>query len=126
MKRASLPRSSLAIARGEKALSPAMTQDATSFKEFERAGWTRAPEAYRSAFSKVTAQAIGPLLTALNVAAGERFLDVACGPGDLSAAAARRGARPLGLDLSPAMVALARRLHPEIEVQEGDAEALPF
>lgn len=55
-----------------------------------------------------------------------RVLDVACGPGHVAAAAARRGARATGCDLSSAMVTLASRLHPELEFRQGDAEALPF
>src|SRR5207247_2111000 len=58
--------------------------------------------------------------------AGVRLLDVACGPGFITAAAAARGADPIGLDFSPAMIALARRLHPSIAFRDGDAEALPF
>lgn len=103
-----------------------MSQEPVTFKEFERAGWTRAAEAYRQAWSRLTAQAIEPLLEAVQLEPGQRLLDVACGPGDLAAAALGRGARPTGVDLAPAMVDLARRLHPEIAFEEGDAEALPF
>jgi SAM-dependent methyltransferase len=40
--------------------------------------------------------------------------------------AGERGANPVGLDSSEAMLAEARRIHPEIEFHTGSAEALPF
>ncbi|MDO3705254.1 class I SAM-dependent methyltransferase [Micromonospora sp. C28SCA-DRY-2] len=50
------------------------------------------------------------LLAALaEFGAGGPVLDVGCGPGQAAAELAGRGARPVGLDLSPAMCALATR-----------------
>ncbi|MGS2614987.1 class I SAM-dependent methyltransferase [Micromonospora sp. LZ34] len=50
------------------------------------------------------------LLAALaELGAGGPVLDVGCGPGQAAAQLAGRGVRPVGLDLSPAMCALARR-----------------
>jgi SAM-dependent methyltransferase len=54
------------------------------------------------------------------------LLDVACGPGFVAAAAARRGADVIGLDFSPAMVAQAQRAHPTVAFRAGDAQSLPF
>jgi SAM-dependent methyltransferase len=54
------------------------------------------------------------------------LLDVGCGPGYVSAAAAERGAVPTGLDFSGEMVAIARRMFPKIEFREGDAQQLDF
>lgn len=51
-----------------------------------------------------------------------RILEVGCGTGDLLAAL--RPAYGLGIDLSQKMVAEARRRHPHLEFQVGDAEAL--
>lgn len=42
------------------------------------------------------------------IAPGETVVDLACGTGDLAAAAAARGARVVGLDLVPRMIGLAR------------------
>jgi ubiquinone/menaquinone biosynthesis C-methylase UbiE len=53
-------------------------------------------------------------------------LDVATGPAHAAAAAAARGAEVVGLDFSAAMLAMARRLHPALDLREGDAEWLPF
>ena len=58
--------------------------------------------------------------------ARERVLDVGCGPGALTAAAAERGARVTGVDLAAGMVAEARRRHPDLTFIEADAEHLPF
>jgi SAM-dependent methyltransferase len=50
---------------------------------------------------------------------GLRVLEVGCGLGDLLAAV--KPARGVGVDFSPAMIALARERHPELEFQVADA-----
>lgn len=64
---------------------------------------------------------------------GERVLDVACGTGIVARTAAPRvgaSGTVVGLDLNPAMLAVARQvasaLPPAIEWQEGNALDLPF
>ncbi|CAG0957451.1 hypothetical protein PHYC_00544 [Phycisphaerales bacterium] len=94
------------------------------FKHFEHRGWRAVAERYGPAFSGATGQSIGPMLDALGVGPSVRLLDVACGPGDASAAAAGRGASALGVDFAAEMVALARRKWPGVEFREGDAENL--
>jgi SAM-dependent methyltransferase len=98
--------------------------DPQAFKSFEHAGWVEVAAGYSETFSHLTDQAIGPLLDAARVGPGTRMLDVACGPGHLVAAAARRGARATGIDFSATMVEEARRRNPGIDFSEGDAEAL--
>lgn len=100
--------------------------DAEAFKAFERKGWGEAAANYGEQLGRDTGQAIAPLLDAVGAGPGVRLLDVCCGTGALSAEAARRGAVPVGVDFAPEMVAQARRLHPGVDVREGDAEALPF
>ena len=54
------------------------------------------------------------------------MLDVATGPGLVAAAAGERGASVVGVDVSERMLALARRLHPDVDFRHGDAESLPL
>lgn len=96
------------------------------FTEFEHQGWERVAEKYDSTWSSSTRQFIPPLLDAANVSAEMSVLDVGCGPGYVSAAAAERGASSTGLDFSKEMVAIASRMFPKIEFREGDAQNLPF
>ncbi len=58
-----------------------------------------------------------------------KFLDVACGTGDLTldlAAAAGEGAQVIGLDFTPEMLRLAKDKQPSISWVEGDGMNLPF
>lgn len=100
--------------------------DLDAFRDFERTAHDRIARTYHDAFSAVTDRAIEPLLDAARVTTGTRLLDVAAGPGTMTARAAARGARAVGVDLAPAMVALARQLHPGLDFREGSAEELPF
>jgi SAM-dependent methyltransferase len=63
------------------------------------------------------------------IAPGDRVLDVGCGTGVLAREAAARigpDGRVTGLDLNEGMLAVARRLRPEIDWRQGDALDLPF
>ena len=102
-----------------------MILETEKFRGFELAGWQEIPVGYHDAFGPLTAQAIEPLLDAVRLKKAMSFLDIACGPGYVAAAAARRGATVLGIDFSAPMIAHARRLQPGVEFREGDAEALP-
>jgi SAM-dependent methyltransferase len=101
--------------------------DPEAFRQFEKAAHDRVSAHYHDFFASVTGRVIDPLLDAARVGAGTRLLDVATGPGMVVARAVARGVKAaIGVDLSPKMVALATRLHPGLDFQEGDAEALPF
>ena len=100
--------------------------DPNAFRDFEHAGWEVNVSEYEDAFARLTNQAVGPLLDAVDLRPGMRLLDIATGPGYVAAAAAARGARVVGIDFSAPMVARARELNPAVEFQEGDAEALSF
>jgi SAM-dependent methyltransferase len=58
--------------------------------------------------------------------AGGRVCDMGCGPGQVARFLREAGADVFGLDLSPGMIAEARRLNPGIEFREGDMLALPL
>jgi SAM-dependent methyltransferase len=96
------------------------------FTQFEHEGWQRVADKYDSVWSSSTRQFIPPLLEAAEVAEKMSILDVGCGPGYVSAAAAERGAIPTGLDFSQEMVVIAKKMFPQIEFREGDAQNLPF
>ncbi len=103
-----------------------MSAPDNAFTEFEHEGWARVADKYDSVWSSSTRQFIRPLLDDADVCHGLSLLDVGCGPGYVSAAAAARGAAPIGLDFSREMIAIARKMLPQIEFREGDAQDLPF
>jgi SAM-dependent methyltransferase len=57
---------------------------------------------------------------------GVKLLDLATGPGGIARSAAARGASVVGVDVSAPMLAVARKLAPEIDFRIADAHALPF
>lgn len=72
---------------------------------------------------------LAPQLAALaGVAAGQRVLDVGCGPGALTSELVRRlgPGRVVAVDPSEPFVAAARERHPGVEVERAPAEELPY
>jgi len=103
-----------------------MPFDPEAVRDFEHGRWQRAASVYCSTFAAATQPYIDALLDAAGVGRGVRVLDVACGPGIVTARAASRGAAATGLDFSTAMLAVARARDRAIRFDEGDAEALPY
>jgi ubiquinone/menaquinone biosynthesis C-methylase UbiE len=72
----------------------------------------------------------GPVLCdAAGVVPGQRILDVGCGTGAATLAAAQRvgpGGSVVGLDANPEMLAVARRKPGGVQWRDGKAESLPF
>ncbi|MER7366857.1 methyltransferase domain-containing protein [Nonomuraea wenchangensis] len=62
----------------------------------------------------------------LELPAGAGVVDVGCGAGRAVAELATRGARPVGVDVSAEMLAVARHRWPEGDFRLGDACALPL
>ncbi len=56
----------------------------------------------------------------------DRVADVGCGPGRVAAFMAEHGLDVIGVDVSQAMLAVARTAHPHIKFEEGQLDALPF
>lgn len=100
--------------------------DPDAFNAFEAAGWERRADGYHDFFGSITTRVIEQLLDAADVERQVRVLDVGSGPGYVAAACAVRGADVVGVDVAAEMVSLARRLQPELEFRQGDAERLPF
>ncbi len=85
-------------------------------------------EQYESSFVPALFAQWAPwLVEAAGLQEGQTVLDVACGTGVVAREAADRGAGPVvGLDLNESMLAVARRIRPDIEWRRGDAAELPF
>ena len=96
------------------------------FTRFEHAGWERVAHKYDSVWASLTRQFIPYLIGAAQVSPGMSVLDVACGPGYVSAAAKKLGAVPTGIDFSEKMIAIAKAMFPDISFVQGDAQDLPF
>lgn len=95
-----------------------------SFAEFERTGWNGTANVYDTHFGRHTIKYCDSLLQAAHVSEGFRVLDLACGPGYVSTAAALLGATPLGIDFAANMIAQAKIMHPSLQFEIGDAEKL--
>jgi len=69
-----------------------------------------------------------PFADFADVLAGQRVLDVGCGPGALTTELVRRlgAAGVAAVDPSASFVASARLRHPGVTVEEASAESLPF
>ena len=101
--------------------------DLTAVKARQQATWASGDYHAVAARIQLTSE---HLVDSADLHAGARVLDVAAGSGNTSIAAARLGARVVGLDYVPALLERARERAAaagfEIEFDEGDAEALPF
>jgi ubiquinone/menaquinone biosynthesis C-methylase UbiE len=107
-------------------MTPEPIIDVEAFKKFERDGYSSVAQGYDRATAAVTSQVNQAVLDAVAAGPGVSLLDIACGPGWLSAAAAQRGTVVSALDFAENMVLLARSRCPEADVRNGDAESLPF
>jgi ubiquinone/menaquinone biosynthesis C-methylase UbiE len=104
-----------------------MSFDPSEIKQRQRAMWSTGDYPDIARKIQIAADAV---VEAVGVQDGERLLDVATGSGNAAVAAARRGARVTGLDLTPELLeaATARAAGDGVEIEfvQGDAEALPF
>jgi SAM-dependent methyltransferase len=96
------------------------------FTRFEHMGWERVADKYDLVWSSLTRQFIPHLISTAQVSASMSVLDVACGPGYVSAAVKELGAVPTGIDFSEKMIAMAKATFPDISFLQGDAQELPF
>jgi SAM-dependent methyltransferase len=91
--------------------------------------WNSGGERYEE-ISRGIADSIEHCVLRLQPQSGERILDLATGTGWTSRIVARRGAKVIGVDLGPDLVAAAAERAKaeglEIEYRVGDAERLPF
>ncbi len=86
------------------------------------------PEAYDRFMGRYSVPLAPQLADLAGVAAGQRVLDVGCGPGALTAELVRRvgAAAVSAIDPSETFVSAARDRHPGVSVEHAAAEQLPF
>ncbi|MFJ7159200.1 class I SAM-dependent methyltransferase [Streptomyces sp. NPDC101118] len=100
-------------------------------QEDTRAAYDDVVELYASLFAdqletRPFARAmVGTFAELVRATGNLRTADVGCGPGHLTAMLHGLGLDAFGLDLSPAMIAHARRSHPDLQFDEARMEALP-
>ena len=101
--------------------------DIATIKQRQQAAWASGDYAAVGTRLLLTAEL---LCEAVDLRAGERVLDVACGHGNAALAASRRFCQVTGIDYVPALLDRARQRAAaeglEATFQEADAEALPF
>jgi SAM-dependent methyltransferase len=90
--------------------------------------FTVAADAYDRFMGRYSAPLAPRFADFAGVAAGQRALDVGCGPGALTAELVQRlGSESVtAIDPSEPFVAAARERHPGVRVERATAEALPF
>ncbi len=101
-------------------------EEAGRFRSFERRRHDSLATTYHDFFTPVTTLAIKPLAQAARIKQGSLLLDVATGPGSVASEATKGGAQTIGVDLSPGMIALAKKTHPDIDFRVAEVEHLPF
>jgi SAM-dependent methyltransferase len=94
--------------------------------EVQRRLWGTDPRAWADLAEAHNQPLFEAVLGAARVGRGTAVLDVGCGSGLTLALAARRGARPAGLDISTGLLGIARERLPGADLREGDMESLPF
>lgn len=107
--------------------SAAPAPDLAGLKIKQQAAWSSGDYAVVG----TTLQIVGEqLCESLDLRSGERVLDIAAGNGNVTLAAARRWCDVVATDYVPALLdramERARAEHLDIEIQQADAEALPF
>jgi ubiquinone/menaquinone biosynthesis C-methylase UbiE len=104
-----------------------MTPELEALKSKLKATWSAGDFGQ---IAKATASGAEEFIKRLNLQAGMKVLDVACGSGNLALPAARAGAIVTGVDIAPNLIKQARenaeREGLKIQFDEGDAEALPY
>jgi SAM-dependent methyltransferase len=92
----------------------------------QRELWSAAPRDWAEIAEPQNEALFLRLLDACDVGGGTRLLDVACGSGFALALAAARGAHVAGVDVTPALLAIARERAPGGDLREAGMDALPF
>src|SRR5580698_10795688 len=94
--------------------------------QVQRRLWGTDPRAWADLAEAHNQPLFEAVLDAAHAGPGTGVLDVGCGSGLTLVMAARRGAVPAGLDISPGLLGIARERLPGADLREGDMESLPF
>lgn len=104
-----------------------MTMEMAALKTRLKATWEAGDY---GVFAKYLEQGAIEFFDRLNIPVGTKLLDVACGAGQLTIPAAKKGIQVTGMDLAANLVKQARsRAEAEglkVQIDEGDAEKLPY
>jgi SAM-dependent methyltransferase len=104
-----------------------LTPELEALKTRLRSTWTAGDFGQ---IAKITGRGAEEFIKRLNIKAGMKVLDVACGTGNTALPAARLGAVVTGVDIAPNLIEQARananREGLRIQFEEGDAEALIY
>jgi SAM-dependent methyltransferase len=84
------------------------------------------PDAYARFMGRYAEPLAKVFVSFAGVGAGEKVLDVGCGPGALTGHLLSAGAEVAGIDPSPPFVDGLRARFPEVDVRIGTAEELPY
>lgn len=107
--------------------APTPAPDLAAIKTRQQATWASGDYAVVGTTLTIVGES---LCEAVDLRAGQAVLDVACGNGAATLAAARRFCKVTGLDYVPSLLARAgeraRAERLDVALVEGDAEALPF
>jgi SAM-dependent methyltransferase len=115
------------VSRGGSMSDTTMTPEMSALKSRLKTTWESGDY---GVFAKPMEKGAIEFFDRLDIAPGTRLLDVACGAGQLTIPAARRGIDVTALDLAANLVEQARAraaaegLH--VRVDQGDAEQLPY
>ena len=107
--------------------APLPASDLAAIKVRQQATWASGDYAVVGTTLTIVGES---LCEAIDLRAGQTVLDVACGNGAATLAAARRFTKVTGLDYVPSLLARAeeraRAERLDVALVEGDAEAMPF
>jgi SAM-dependent methyltransferase len=89
-------------------------------------GFVVSPEAYGRYMGRYAEPLAKVFMAFAGVGAGEKVLDVGCGPGALTSQLLSAGAEVAAIDPSPPFVDAIHLRFPDIDVRRGTAEELPY